>query len=89
MLERGRIEWREQAKTAPREGDALQCRGAHARSVHQIPGSLRVEERGVDRRIGIGAGDVRENPFRAAALVQIVVDESDARSGGRSQIAGY
>jgi hypothetical protein len=38
-----------------------------------------VVDRGEDRRLRIGARDVREDPFGSAALVEVVVDECNAQ----------
>ena len=80
-FERPGIERREPAEAAARERDALQPRGADSRGVDQIAGRFRVEQRGVDRGIGVRARDVREDALRAAALVEIIVDERDALVG--------
>ena len=80
-LERGRIERREIAKVTRRARQALQCGRVHARGVDQIARYRPIVERGVHGRVRIEVGDVPEDALRAAALIEIVVNERDGASG--------
>jgi hypothetical protein len=61
------------------ERHALHERGVHARRGDEIADRARVVERGIDRRVGPGARDVREDALGAAALIQVVVDQRGAQ----------
>jgi hypothetical protein len=47
----------------------------HALGIDQVAGLGRIEQRRVDRRLRKEIRDVPEDAFRAAALVQVVVNE--------------
>jgi len=47
-----------------------------------------IEERGVDRGVGIGLRDPREHALSAAALIEVVVDEGDVQCEAAGFAAG-
>jgi len=51
----------------------------HARRIDEIARLTGVKERRVNGRVRVCPSDVRKNALPAAALIQIVVDESDAQ----------
>ncbi len=51
----------------------------YACRIDEIARLFRVQQRGVDGSIRVCARDVRKNALGTAALIQIVVDESDAQ----------
>jgi hypothetical protein len=75
-LERARIEGSKITKILIRAGNAREVRDVHARAWHQVAGDMPIVQRGIDGRVGPSRSNMRENPFGASALVQVVVDES-------------
>ncbi len=82
-LEGERIERCQKAEIAPREGQHLQGGGVNAPRVDDGTRDLRLEQRRVDRRLRKRVGDVPENAFGPAQLVEIVVHEGGSRAGKR------
>jgi hypothetical protein len=72
-----RIERRERAKVAIVKREALQVRRANARRRNEIAERAFVVDRCIDRRVGIGVRDVREDAFGPASLIEVVVNERD------------
>ena len=50
-----------------------------ARRIEPIPEQIAIEKRCIYGRIGISGGDARKNALRAAALIEVVVDERDVQ----------
>ena len=76
-LERARIKWRVPSKmrTYPRHaGEPGTVDGAPRKP---IAGPRLVVKRGIDRRVGERRSERREDAFRSAALIEIVVDECE------------
>ena len=77
-LERCRIERRERPKKPLFEGKSLQKRRPHALGWDEVREVWRVDRR-VDGRVGKRGQEMREDALRAAALVEVIVDERDAQ----------
>ena len=54
----------------------------NARGIEPIAEQIRIEERGVNGSRRIRGGDAREDALRAAALVEVVVNERDVQCAG-------
>jgi hypothetical protein len=75
VFERRRIERREKPEIRARTGQTIQGRGSNARGIDEIARHRAIEQRRVDGRVGIQIRYVPEDPFRAASLIEVVVDE--------------
>jgi hypothetical protein len=74
-FKRAWIQRRKRTKIVRRERQVLQIRGVDPASLDEVAARTRIVQCGIDRRLRPRASDVREDALRAAALIQIIVNE--------------
>ena len=57
----------------------MQERGPHPSGIDERPDFALIVERGIDRSFRIRIGDVSEDPLGAAELIEVIVNQRDAR----------